>query len=215
MLKITSRSSKKTPMIAIIGPDGVGKSTILSLLANEYRHKKIKGVFILKRFNEENSGELDEGTPVGNYAKPPRSIPVTLLKLGFKVAPWLFKYYTRLLPMRHSGTLVICDHFYFLMIMLDPLKFRISGPDSMRKFLYRVLPKPDFYIYLDAPVDVVYSRKQQTTREELAQLIERHHEFLSGIPNRVYVDANRPVTEVMVDISQTISRIIDASMGAG
>ena len=208
MQKNISHKKKVTPLIAIIGPDGVGKSTILSSLINEYTHEKIKKVFLLIR-HYRNSKPDD---PVGNYLKPAYSPIVSILKLIIKAIIWIITYYIKLLPMQRSGTLIVCDHFYFLITVLDPLKLRLSGPASIRNLFYRMVPKPDYYIYLDAPLDVVYARKQETTREELGQLINRHHEFLSNTPNSVSVDANRSVKEITVDISQKINQIIDISM---
>ena len=193
-------------MIAIIGPDGVGKSTIISSLVEEYNHAGIKRVLLLNRDHKKSN----TGEPIRNYEKPPYSAAVTFVKLSVKAITWIVKYYTEIRPELRSGTLLIADHFYFLITLLDPLKARLSGPEFVRRFFYRLVPKPDYYIYLDAPLDVIFSRKQETTRDELEQLINRHREFLSSIPNSVSVDANRPVKDIVVDISQKIDQIIDA-----
>ena len=207
MTNDVTRPKTVTPMIAIIGPDGAGKSTIISSLANEYSHARIKRVFLFNR----NYKKSNTGGAIRNYAKPPYSTAVTIVKLSIKAISWIIEYYTRIRPIQRSGTLIIGDHFYFLITLLDPLKARLSGPEFIRRFFYRIVPKPAYYVYLDAPLDIVYSRKQETTREELDQLINRHRNFLSSTPNTVSVDANRPVKEIVVDISQIIDRIIDTS----
>ena len=195
-------------MIVIIGPDGVGKSTIISSLVNEYNHAKIKRVFLLNRdYKKPNTRE-----PIRNYTKHPYSAAVTIVKLSVKTISWVVKYYIKIRPILQSGTLIIGDHFYFLITLLDPLKARLSGPKFIRSFFYHIVPKPDYYLYLDAPLDVVFSRKQETTREELEQLINRHQKFLLNTPNSVSVDANRPVKEIVADISQKIDQIIDTSL---
>lgn len=210
MPKNISRPSKNIPLIAIIGPDGVGKSTILSLLTSDYKQETIKNVFLLDRTSLiVTSKKSKQNELIGNYLKPAYSPAVSTFKLSVKAIAWIVKYYTKLLPMQRSGTLILCDHFYFLITILDPLKCRLSGPESIRNLFYRLVPKPDFYICLDAPLDIVYSRKQETTREELDQLITRHREFISSIPNGIFIDANRPTNEVITDVIQKITQIID------
>ena len=78
----------------------------------------------------------------------------------------------------------------------------------MSKIFLHMVPHPDYYICLDAPTDVIYARKQESTREELKGLIARYREFTTKAPNGIIIDAARSIEEVTADISKHIEQLI-------
>lgn len=197
--------TKKLPMIALIGVDGSGKSTVLSSVSKTFKHELVREVYILNRSSQKNVG----GKPIRNYEKPPRSQLFSIAKLCYRAVLWTIRYYFKFFRMKHAGVLILCDHFSFLGIMLDPLKSRYGGPNSLARWILSVVPQPDVYIFLDAPIDVVYGRKQETTFDEMDQLIKRNRAYMSSISNGYIVDAANPVEHVTNDVIQKIIQIIE------
>jgi thymidylate kinase len=73
--------------------------------------------------------------------------------------------------------------------------------------LTHLYPRPDLVIYLDAPGAVLFARKGEST---VAELERRRQGFLSQgarFPNFVRVDATRPLPEVYQDVTAHVIRV--------
>jgi len=204
MLKSTPKQ-KHLPMISIVGVDGSGKSTVLSAIQQNFNDHHVCDVHILNRVYKKSA----QGKPVQNYAQPPHSALYSVTKLFYLAFLWIIHYYFNVLRMKRNGTLILCDHFYFLGTTLDPLKYRYGGPDFLLKWVLRVIPQPDLYIFLDAPLEVVYERKQEASPQEMELLISKHREYMSEIPNSCMIDATKPVDQVVADVSEKIEQLIE------
>jgi thymidylate kinase len=73
-------------------------------------------------------------------------------------------------------------------------------------FLERLYPRPDLVICLDAPAEVLFSRKGEGT---VALLESRRQEYLglqNVVKNFVKVDVTKPKDEVLREVSDVIMR---------
>jgi thymidylate kinase len=206
-----SNRKKRLPMVALIGADGSGKSSVLDFLSENFKHDLVREIFILYdihnlKFMDKKS---DPGKPILNYEKPPHSNLYSFAKLNIMAFLWVLKFYFEIAPMKRSGTLILCDHFYFLGMALDPLKYRYGGNLFWIKLLLGMVPQPDIYILLDVPLDIVYGRRQEATRDEVNQLLERHREYILSNPHGYVVNAANPVEQVAADVSRIIVQEIE------
>ncbi|MEI7846767.1 MAG: hypothetical protein WCK35_13285 [Chloroflexota bacterium] len=71
------------------------------------------------------------------------------------------------------------------------------------------MPRPDIFIFLDAPLEVLYNRKQEAEPQQVQALIERHRAYMARIPAGFTVDASQSPAQVTRDVSQIISRTIE------
>lgn len=206
-----SNRKKHLPMVALIGADGSGKSSVLDFLAENFKHDLVHDIYIL--YDIHNLKFMDKkpepGKPILNYEKPPHSDLHSFVKLNIMAFLWVLKFYFEIAPMKRSGTLILCDHFYFLGMALDPLKYRYGGNPFWLKLFLGMVPQPDMYILLDVPLDIVYGRRQEATRDEVSQLLERHREYISASPCGYTVNAANPVEQVAADVSRIIIREIE------
>jgi hypothetical protein len=105
------------------------------------------------------------------------------------------------------GHVVLYDrHFVF-----DFAEASTVRPDTLERRVHRWLlrhtyPRPHLVILLDAPADVLYARKRESTVEEL----ERRRQALlrEGARSRgfVRIDATRPLPDVYADVVSHIKR---------
>lgn len=79
------------------------------------------------------------------------------------------------------------------------------------RFLDRLYPRPDLVIFLDAPGEVLFARKGEST---VAELERRRQAFLGHgrkLANFVRVDATRPLDEVYDEVLTHIHRLLGAA----
>ena len=213
MSNTNSSREKRLPMIALIGADGCGKSSVLDFLTENFKHDLVHDIYILYDIHNLKfmDKEPEPGKPILNYEKPPHSNLYSFAKLNFMAFLWVLKFYFEITPTKRSGTLVLCDHFYFLGMALDPLKYRYGGNLFWIKLFLSMVPQPDIYILLDLPLDIVYGRRQEATRDEVNQLLERHREYISASLHGYVVNAANPVEQVAADVSRIVFQAIESS----
>jgi thymidylate kinase len=134
---------------------------------------------------------------IQNHAQKPRGALVSMLKVLWKAASWwwcyLFQYRARL----RGGGLVLFDRFYFDDLLVDPLKHRYGGPAWFVRAVRRAVPGPQFYILLDAPVEVVYARKHEVPFAEVERQRQFYHSLLREKDACWYMlDASMPADQV-------------------
>jgi thymidylate kinase len=198
---------KALPMVAIIGIDGSGKSTVLSALRQNFRHPFVQDVYILQR----RSRKRAEGKLILNYEKSPRSRPFSIVKLLYQALSWTIRYHFGLFPRMRAGVLILCDHFSFLGTALDPRKSRYGGPHRLVSWVLRIIPRPDVYIFLDAPAEVIYGRKQEITRDEMERLILRYRKAMVKMNNVYVVNAASSLEQVTASVSEILNRVLEQS----
>lgn len=65
-------------------------------------------------------------------------------------------------------------------------------------------PKPALVIFLDAPAELLYARKQETTVEYLEMSRQKILKQGKNMPNFIRVDACQPLEKVCLEVSQHI-----------
>ena len=78
-----------------------------------------------------------------------------------------------------------------------------------RWFLSHLYPQPDLVIFLDAPAEVLFSRKQETTLEYLRIRRQALLEQGKKTSNFFRIDATQPLEKVYADVSECIMRFYE------
>ena len=97
---------------------------------------------------------------------------------------------------------------YMTEIVVDPRRFRFAGPAWLGGIFRRLTPPLDLVILLDAPPDVLQSRKQEVPFEETKRQREAYRALVRHMPNGRIVNADRPVEQVIEDVKRTILRCL-------
>jgi thymidylate kinase len=186
--------------VVLLGPDGAGKSTVASLVSEH-----LGPAFRRTTTRHLRPGLLRRG-PVGPitppsapHSRPPRSPLGSLAKLLFWLLDYTIGYYATVRPELVRSTLVLFDR-YLLDVLVDPIRYRYGGPGRLICALWRVIPKPDLVILLDAPADVLRARKLEVSSEETARQREAYRSLVESLPNGHVVDAAQPVEQVAAQI---------------
>lgn len=217
--------------ITLIGPDGTGKSTMSKMLRSSFT-MPTKYIYMGINLEASNvmlpttwlwyklklaSGDLNMGGP----PDPSRvqSIPsksflkrmVREIKSGLRTVNLMTEEWFRQFVAWYyqaRGYIVIFDrHFYF-----DYYKHHIANISAGRTvsdrahglMLKHIFPKPDLVICLDAPAEVLFSRKGEGTVDLLEQRRQEYLRFQNDVKNFVTVDTTQSMDEVASQITKIV-----------
>ncbi len=187
--------------VSILGPDGAGKSTLLQALRTRLAHtaKPIK-VRHLKPDIFFRAHRQSHGIVTDPHGMPPRSVLVSTLKLLL----WTLEMWIdRLFTLRYNSPLEIWDRYYHD-VLVDPKRYRYRGPMWLVRAIGWFAPKPDLFVILDAPAEVLQKRKREVTLEETDRQRKAYAALADRLERSVVVDANRPVDMVVSDVAAAI-----------
>lgn len=219
--------------VALIGPDGAGKTTLTKMVLESgvlpFRYLYM-GVDISKSNVALPTSRLVDALK-RRYEGPPQPGPRPMdgregastltrrflrsCRAGLRLTNRIVEAcYRQLVSWSYElrGFVVLYDrHFIF---DFSP-EIQADLGDSLERRLYwgfldRLYPRPDLVIFLDAPGEVLFARKGEST---VAELERRRQAFLrhgDRLNNFVRVDATRPLDEVYDEVLTHIHRLCGA-----
>jgi len=192
------------PWIGLLGPDGSGKSTVIHLLTQKVRKSRLK-FFVVHWIPALSLGTSSAQGPVTDpHAQAAKSSFLSYLQLGKIIGFWWWATVRYLIHLRAKRELVFSDRFY-LDLLADPKRYRFGASRKIAQWLFKLLPKPDRVIVLHSTPDVILSRKEEVSREELERQLESYRQIVKTSGNRAtLVDCGKPPEEVADEIFREI-----------
>jgi thymidylate kinase len=220
--------------VALIGPDGAGKSTITERLEREPLPAPVKRIYMgvnlqagglmlpttrlalaiktARGRRPDMVAPFEQPSPTtGGAARRAAKGSARLVRLVLWLAEEWFRQLVAQYHLRRGAIVVFDRHFYADYFHQDagsagarPLTARVHG------FLLRnVYPKPDLVICLDAPGRVLFDRKHEASAEWLERRRMQYLQLATEVPHFVVVDADRPLDAVTRDVVTAISEFLE------
>jgi len=188
--RLRSFAAPTVPNVALLGPDGAGKSTLTEGLAQSLPIP-VATIYM--------------GLYPQNAKKPKRAVP-GLGFAGLMVGSW--RRYLKGRGQQARGRLVLFDRYPYDALL--PARRRLNPLKRLRRaLLARSCPAPDVVIILDAPAELLHARKGEHTVEILDQQRQAYRTLRDRLPHAALVNAAAGADEVRCEVSRWIWRAFE------
>jgi len=199
-------------VIAILGVDGVGKSTLIDAIKPVLDKATNNALFVqhlrpsllppLARLKGKKA--VHEGPVLEPHASPPSGIIGSLIRLVYLTLDYILGYWVKIRPkIAKQPAIVLFDRYAYDMA-IDPLRFRIGLSGKVVEWFTRLAPKPDLIICLYASPEVIASRKQELPLEETRRQVKALRAFARKEPRAVLISNEGSIDEVRERVLQTL-----------
>jgi thymidylate kinase len=193
-------------LLAIMGPDGAGKSTVIEGLSRDFVIPMRRQILFHWR-PELLARRKGKGPVTEPHGQTPRGSLASMAYLSVFFADcwagYLFVIWARLV----KSDFVQFDR-YFHDVLVDPLRYRYGGPAWYARFLCRLLPEPDLVILLDASEDLILARKTELTRAEIRRQRVAYLELKFQRAREVYVATDAGIQPTLLASSTALAEFM-------
>jgi thymidylate kinase len=198
-------------MLAVVGPDGAGKSTFIELLHHRLCDVMVKDApdvrilhfrpnlipNIRRLFGGKNYDATKE-----EFTSPHRAPPAGGLSSFFRLAYYWFDYFVGYwLQIRRrcvAGSIFIFDRYCYDFIV-DPRRSRIGLPAWIAGVFVGLTPRPDTVFFLNCDADTIYKRKQELPLNEIERQLQAFRALAQNSKNFITLDATKSPDELCED----------------
>ncbi len=189
--------------VAILGPDGSGKSSVIAQVLTSLAPAFRRAHRIHLRPKLWGKEEADAAPVTNPHQQAPRGWWASMAKLVYWWFDYTAGYFLSVRPRQVRSTLIIFDRYYFD-LLVDRRRYRYSGPQWLARVVGAFIPHPDLLILLDAPVETLRQRKREVEASEIGRQREAYRKEVERFAVHRIVDASRPLQMVVADVEQTI-----------
>jgi thymidylate kinase len=190
-------------MVVLLGPDGVGKDTVLAGLQSDlvpafkgshYFHWRPGFLWKIKNM----------GKPVLDPHSHPSRDPVSSIfyLTAFQLDYW-FGYIFRVRPQLVRSGFVIFNR-YLPDMLVDQQRYRYAGPRKLLETFVKILPGRPFYVVLDAGAECIFQRKSELPVEELQRQRAAYRDLQQNLENVAIADAT-PAPQI---VKNSVTRLV-------
>jgi thymidylate kinase len=198
-------------MVAFLGPDGSGKSTIIERIQREkgwifgevssyhWRPSLLPdiGVLLGKRSGKE------KGVVTDPHGQAPHSPVISFLRLFYYWIDYWLGWLLSVWRQKGKNHFILFDRYSWDM-WVDPRRYRLQLPQKILSLAAVLTPQPGLLFVLDAPAKILQSRKQEVSAEEINRQRMEYRRIAETHPNARLIDCNRPVEEILSEVKKWV-----------
>lgn len=196
-LRIVHRIVRPTGLVlAVLGPDGSGKTTII-----EHLERELAPAFRSQiRFHLRphfGRPKRNDAPVVNPHAQAPRGRLASEAKAALFLLDYWFGWLRSVYPAKIKSTFVVFDRYYHDMLV-DKVRYRLPKQTLLVRALAPLVPPPDLWLILDAPPEVLVARKGEISLEVAIQLTASYRQLATDLPNARLVESGGGLEETLI-----------------
>ena len=206
---------KRGLFVVLVGLDGSGKTTVArklcGLVAGEGRFDSVHYFHWLPRLSKHAEFSFPDLNPVPRKRKLEANIwrsSISIIRLLKNILLTNLAYWSRLHWRLRRNALILMDRYYYN-YYLDPASVKYYGPGWLLEWARRLFPKPDLVVVLKTRPQILLSRKQELSEEEVLRQIQVLDRLQFRAGHTIEVDASLSPGEVARKVMEKILEVAD------
>lgn len=194
-------------VLAVLGPDGSGKTTVIEHLEREFlpAFRRVRRFHLRPHF-----GKGSSGTAVTDpHAQPPRGILASSMKVGMFIADYWLGWVKHVVPAKIRSSFIVFDRYYHDMLV-DTRRYRLPEKFPLARWFKGLVPQPDLWIVLDARPELLVARKGEISLADAERLTVAYRNLCADLPNALLVDTSQPLDKTLADAVCAVRTYLEA-----
>ena len=198
--------TRRGAFLVVIGPDGVGKTTLARNLIGRWPSATMYIHFRPSVFTRPDAAPGEEATAPPAKQLDPGPRFAGWLRLLWSLIVFNIGYWRWLRPALRGGALVVGDRWIYGYVG-QPAALGFGGPSWLAGIAVSLVPGPDLVVRLRADPVVTASRKGDLSPKE----IEAEDNRWDGLRRSLLVlDANQPLDGLVEQVARELRHTIDS-----
>ncbi len=207
---------RRQKFFAVLGPDGVGKSTFIDLLEKEINYYAVEDgnkcvVYHHRPSIMPNLGALGERAHLmkenKDFTNPHRGKPAGFISSLFRMFYYFSDYFLFMyFIVRRNAKFDLYTIFdrYIYDFLIDPLRSNINLPYCIRSFFAFLIIEPRVVFILYADAETIYQRKQELSTDEIQRQLAEYRKLASTSSRFVLLDASQTPEQLVAQATECL-----------